>query len=123
MNFGCECGYDDCGICGPVIEDLKRREAKSETVKRKKMSDQRTPISKEKLIDRQVDVIAQFVDLKDGDTSLIEDSIASEEWDDLQNFICNNLKKKFSYATALSVIEAAELMAFSQIENGMEKHL
>lgn len=43
------------------------------------------------------------------------------DFDPLQQWVSDHLKPAFEYATALSVIEAADAIAASQIENGMEK--
>lgn len=39
---------------------------------------------------------------------------------DLQHWVCNNLKPEFSYATGLSICESTQLIAESQIDNGLE---
>jgi hypothetical protein len=38
----------------------------------------------------------------------------------LQDFVCDNLKTRFSYATGISIIEAVDAIVISQIENGEE---
>jgi hypothetical protein len=39
----------------------------------------------------------------------------------LQDFVCDNLRDDFSYATAYSVINAIDDIVISQIENGDEQ--
>ena len=78
--------------------------------------DKRIPVNKKQLIERQIKVIEAFCKK----SPKIEWFI-NEEWDLLQDFICDNLKSEFSYATGISVMDAADSISLSQVENGMEK--
>lgn len=59
--------------------------------------------------------------LKKEPTAEMLDLDEAREGGKLQDFVCDNLKDEFSYATGLSIIEAVDAIVVSQIDNGGER--
>lgn len=73
-------------------------------------------LTKKKIVDRQMRIFSVFVD-PPPPRGIVSDRHKSDE---LQNWVCDHLKPEFSYATGISIMEAADAIAIGQIENGME---
>ena len=72
------------------------------------------------IIERMRDVLECF--LLDKPSYLQVEYYLKCEDTSFQEWVCNNLKPQFDYATAYSVLNAAEDVAYSQIENGLESY-
>lgn len=83
------------------------------------MHDHRIAVSNKDLESRKLAIYALFLK-KIPPIQMIRDEEARED-SGLQDFICDNLKDEFCYATGLSVMDAVDAIVISQIENGDEK--
>ena len=73
-------------------------------------------ISRDQLIERQMAIFTTFC-VGTPDINWIK----NERWDKLQDWVCDNLRPEFSYATGISVMDAATNISESQVDNGMEE--
>jgi flagellar motor component MotA len=79
----------------------------------------KTKVTQEDLINRQRDLYRIF--LKKVPSKKMLRLEMEREDSGLQDFVCNNLKPTYEYATGIHTIELIEAMAASQIENGLEE--
>jgi hypothetical protein len=76
----------------------------------------KTVVSKKRLLQREMDVYAQFCTRRPP-SELVSDRSRSDE---LQQWVVDHLKDEFQYATGISILDAASSIARSQIDNGYE---
>lgn len=81
------------------------------------MLDQRKTITHEDIIKRKTELYRIFC-TKVPPVDWMTDA---DEFPKLQDFVCDNLREMFGYATALSIIEAIDNISISQVDNGNEK--
>lgn len=77
----------------------------------------KTPVTRRQMVDRQRAVIAMFCG-KQPPLKLFD-----SEPDELQDWIGINRLPAWEYPTSLSILEAAESIAISQVSNGYEKEV
>lgn len=77
-----------------------------------------SPVTEKMLREREREVLGLFCKIKPPMKLIVE--WARNENNDLQDWVCNNFKPEYSYATGIEVIESAERIAHSQIDNGLE---
>lgn len=73
-------------------------------------------VGDEDLLNRALDVYAVFCGKPPPAELVVEQGS-----DRLQAWILNNVLPQFNYVTAISIIEAAEAIVVSQIDNGYER--
>ena len=83
----------------------------------------RTKVSMQMLYERQQDILGLFCKAKPPIELIIAWNSDSEiePLESLQDWVCDNQKKEFSYATGIDMIDAAIIIARSQIDNGGEQ--
>ena len=86
---------------------------------RGRLMNRKTKITVDDLIQRQQDIYALFLKNVPSKRMLMLE-IQGED-SGLQDFVCDNLKPQFAYATDIHTIELIEAMAASQIGNGLEE--
>lgn len=81
-------------------------------------------ISEQEIIDRQMTILSLFL-TKPPPRNWVESSYFvlsdhDECWEKLHRWVIDNQRPEFNYSTGSAIIEAAETIATSQIENGGE---
>ena len=79
-------------------------------------------VSREDLLDRKMALYAVFLSkVPPRELVILEEKRMEVPGHlTLQDFICDNLRHEFAYATGISILEAVDAIVISQVENGGE---